>query len=445
MPRLRWVAGMLALAALVAVPLGTGPARAARSTAPTEITYWYPWGGDSKTYEEKRAKDFNATHPGVHASGLYVPPHSGVDNGKLLSAIASGHVPDLVVVDMANSAAVLGYQGGLLDLAPYLKTIGWSANQMLPGAAQLMQYGGKIWAIPETGNLLYFYINKTLFRKAGLDPNKPPTSLAQLDAYAQKLTTHDSKGNLNTIGFIPWAEDGSNPWIWPWVFGANFTKVVNNKVKLTLTDPATIRALDYQAGYAKKYGADKLQTAISGFGAAFSPNDAFIGGKVAMMVGGNWHTEALRTYNPKLDYAVFPIPYPAGGRPNATVFFMNIYMVPVGSKHPLEAVKFALWAGNGSAVIGNENVWRTFSGYKQGPNAPKNIWQTHDDAAYKVTEKLNVSPNATNGPLLPISTQLANDLATAEQKVYYLKSTPLQAMTEVQNRLQPLLDKALHQ
>jgi len=127
------------------------------------------------------------------------------------------------------------------------------------------------------------------------------------------------------------------------------------------------------------------------------------------------------------------------------VFFMNIYMVPVGSKHPLEAVKFALWAGNGSAVIGNENVWRTFSGYKQGPNAPKNIWQTHDDAAYKVTEKLNVSPNATNGPLLPISTQLANDLATAEQKVYYLKSTPMQAMTEVQNRLQPLLDKALHQ
>ena len=94
-------------------------------------------------------------------------------------------------------------------------------------------------------------------------------------------------------------------------------------------------------------------------------------------------------------------------------------MVPAGSKHPLEAVKFAMWAGNGSAVIGNENIWRTFAGYKQGANAPKNIWQQHDDPAYKVTEKLTVSPNAQNPPLLPISAQLTNEMITAEQTVYY--------------------------
>ena len=54
--RLRWVVSALALAAVLAVPAGVTATRAARPAAPVQITYWYPWGGDSKTYEENRAK-----------------------------------------------------------------------------------------------------------------------------------------------------------------------------------------------------------------------------------------------------------------------------------------------------------------------------------------------------------------------------------------------------
>jgi multiple sugar transport system substrate-binding protein len=317
---------------------------------------------------------------------------------------------------------------------------------MIPGVLPLMEYAnGKIWALPETGNLTYFYINRTLFKQAGLNPNKPPTTLAEVDAYAEKLTKLDSKGNFKTIGFIPWAWDGADPWIWPWMFGANFTKVVKGKTMLTLTDPATVRALEYQATYGKKYGVGKLQAAVSSFGNVFSPNDPFISGLSAMMVGSDYHTEALRTYNPKLDYMVSPLPLAPGGRKNATEFSINIYFVPKGSKHPLEAVKFAMWAGNGVAVIGNENIWHTFSGYKQGPHAPKNIWQQRNDPVYKVTEQLLKSPNTTNGPLLPISSQLNNEMQTAAQTVYYGKGSALKTLTDLQNRMQPLLDKALHQ
>jgi len=446
---LRWVVSGLALAAVLAVPAGaraTHAAQVAQPAAPVQITYWYPWGGDSKTFEENRAKTFNATHSDIQATGLYVPPDSGVTNGKLLSAIASGNTPDLVVVQYAYDGAVVGYQGGLTDLTPYLNTVGWKPSQMLPAILPLMQYGAKIWTLPETCNLSYFYYNKTLFRQAGLDPNKPPTTLAEVDADAAKLTKLDSKSRFKTIGFIPWVwEGGADPFMLPIMFGAHFTKVVNGKVKLTLTDPKMLAALNYMAGYSKKYGADKLQTAISGFGNTFSPNDPFIDGQVAMAIGGNYHTEALRTYNPKLDYGVSTLPVAPGGATNVTDFSCNVYMVPAGSKHPLEAVKFAMWAGNGSAVIGNENVWHTFAGYKQGAGAPKNIWQQHNDPVYAVTEKLDVSPNAQNPPLLPISAQLANELTTAEQEVYYGKQTALQAMTDLQNRLQPILDKGLHQ
>jgi multiple sugar transport system substrate-binding protein len=432
-------------AALTAESMLPSVSSASVAKAPVEITYWYPWGGDSKTYEENRAKQFNASQSAIVAKGLYVPPQAGVDNGKLLAAIASGNPPDLVVARIESAPAVLGYQGGLIDLAPYLKATGWTPDKMVPGVLQMMQYGSKIWCLPETGNLTYFYWNRTMFKNAGLDPNKPPTTLAELDAMAEKLTTNDSKGNFKSIGFIPWGWDGLDPWIWPWMFGANFTKTVNGKVMLTLTDPNTIRALNYMASYSKKYGATKLQKAVASFGNIFSPTDPFISGLAAMMVGSDFHTEALRTYNPKLDYMVAPLPTAPGGRTNATEFSVNVYMVPVGSKHPLEAVKFAMWAGNGQAVIGNENVWHTFSGYKLGPNDPKNIWQQRGEPIYKVTDYLLAHGNVTNGPLLPISAQLNNEMGTAEQSVFYLKSTPEKVLTDLQNRMQPLLDKALKQ
>ncbi len=445
--RLRWVIGGVALAAVLAAPAGNRAARAARPAAPVQITYWYPWGGDSKTYEENRAKQFNATHPDIHASGLYVPPDSGVTNGKLLSAIASGNPPDLVVVNNEFAGAVMGYQGGLIDLTPYLATVGWKPSQMLPAILPLMKYGSKIWALPETCNLSYFYWNKTLFRQAGLNPNNPPQTLAEVDADAAKLTKIGSNGKFKTIGFIPWVWEGGqlDPFMFPIMYGAKFTKTVNGKVKLNLTDPKIIAALNYMAGYGKKYGADKLQVAMSGFGSYFSATDPFIGGTVAMAIGSDFHTEAIRTYNPKLDYGVTTIPLAPGGPKNVTDFSCNVYIVPQGSKHPLEAVKFAMWAGNGTAVIGNENIWRTFSGYKQGPDAPKNIWQKNNDPIYKVTELLSASPNAQNPPLLPISAQLSNELQTAEQDVYYGKESALKAMTDLQNRLQPILDKDLHQ
>ncbi len=439
-------------AALAAGSILPGRIDAASAAAPVNISYWFPWGSDSKTYEENRCKQFNATHKDIQATAIYVPPHSGVDNGKLLSAIASGNVPDLVTCDIPSAGAVMGYQGGLMDVTPYLKAAGWSPSQMLPAILQLMEYsGGKIWAMPETGNLNYLYINRTLFKQAGLDPNRPPQTIAELDAMAAKLTVPGSGGKFKTVGFVPWAYEGgggqgtAGVYTWPWVFGGNYTKVVNGKVMLTLNDPAAIRALEWETSYAKKYGADKMQVTVSGTLDPFSPNDLFITGQIAMMVAGNWHTEALRTYNPKLDYAVFPIPYPPGGRKNACLLFMNIYMVPEGAKHPAEAVRFAMWAGNGTAVIGNEDIWRTYSGYKQKPTDPKNKWQRSNDAAYKVTQLLSVSPNATNGPLLPITAQLTNELWAAQQKVIYGQATAQAALTDVQNRLQPLLDQGLKQ
>ena len=62
---------------------------------------------------------------------------------------------------------------------------------------------GDVWAVPSTPTTTAFYWNKDLFRAAGLDPEKPPRTLAELVAMSKKLTLRDAAGNLTQVGFLP--------------------------------------------------------------------------------------------------------------------------------------------------------------------------------------------------------------------------------------------------
>jgi sn-glycerol 3-phosphate transport system substrate-binding protein len=59
---------------------------------------------------------------------------------------------------------------------------------------------GKTWAIPFQRSTPILYYNKDLFRKAGLDPNKPPTNWDELLATAQKATIRNPQGQAATWG-----------------------------------------------------------------------------------------------------------------------------------------------------------------------------------------------------------------------------------------------------
>ncbi|NOG51415.1 MAG: extracellular solute-binding protein [Chloroflexi bacterium] len=53
---------------------------------------------------------------------------------------------------------------------------------------------GQYWSIPTAVRTLALFWNKDLFRAAGLDPEKPPTTLDELVEMAQALTIYDGSG-----------------------------------------------------------------------------------------------------------------------------------------------------------------------------------------------------------------------------------------------------------
>ena len=77
-------------------------------------------------------------------------------------------------------------------------------------------YDGRLYGVPLYADVSALFYNKDLFEKAGLDPNKPPTSLAEIREYADKITAlgGDVKGyflpgscagSLFTVGPLMWA------------------------------------------------------------------------------------------------------------------------------------------------------------------------------------------------------------------------------------------------
>lgn len=431
--------GALVSMALSFVTVGAIVASPSVATASTskQITYWYPWGGTSQTYDLGRVTAFEKANPGVKVNAVYVPPDSGITNGKLLAAIAGHTPPDLVITDSAQEAYALAQSGAVEPITQYLKELHVNVSSFLPGIQKEMQYNGQYYLFPETSNVDLLYYNKTMFKEAGLNPNNPPKTIAQLDADAAKLTKISKSGKIERMGFIPWLDDGGNAWLWGWMFGAHFYNPATRKIELDT--PAMVNMFNWMDTYAKKYDPTKLKSFSSGFGGAFSPDHPFFTGEVAMTVNGNYFGEALRQYAPKLDFGVAAIPAPPGGRYGASDLTTNMYMIPKGAKDPLDALKLAIYSTSGNELASNINVWRTVAA---NPSGEKNgiVWYNKQgqvsDPEYKVVLKVAESPNTETPALTSVATEMSNDLLSIEDQVLYqnAKSGPL--LLQLQNKLQ---------
>ena len=88
---------------------------------------------------------------------------------------------------------------------------------MSPGHKTVATFNDRLYGVPLYADVSALFYNKDLFKKAGLDPTKPPTSLAEIRSYADKITAlgGDTKGyylpgncagcNIFTVGPLMWA------------------------------------------------------------------------------------------------------------------------------------------------------------------------------------------------------------------------------------------------
>src|SRR5450631_723347 len=353
---LRTPAAALALLA-VGGALLCSCSRSQNKQAPRHITYWEKWTGFEGEAMDAVVDDFNAKEV-AHAKidPNYAPIEvekvtiSNVEQ-KLLIAIAGGNPPDLAG-NYSFYVAAYADGGALTDLGPMLSKAGFDRSAYIEHYMKLGEYRGKTWAVPIVPESIALLTNKRLFREAGLDPEHPPTTIEELDAFSEKLTkwevtlpsgekkietgylpeVPESQKRLIQAGFLP-----GEPGLWSYGWGNFFGgSLVDGPEKITAADPRNVQAFDWVASYSKNLGIGVTKRFRSGFGNFASPQNAFLSGKVAMVLQGVWMHNFIEKYAPGLQWGAAPFPYPAGHPELAftTNADADVLVIPKGSAHP---------------------------------------------------------------------------------------------------------------
>ncbi|MGW3093230.1 ABC transporter substrate-binding protein [Streptomyces sp. NPDC001102] len=155
-----------------------------------------------KDYFEGVIADFEKKYPATHVKWVDQPAEGYAD--KISADAAGGTLPDVVNVS-PDLVAPLAKAGLALDLdkaaAKYKKEYlaGAWASHRIPGMTGTYAFP---WYL-NTGPLFY---NKSLFKKAGLDPETPPKTYDDLFADALELAKK-SDGKVATLANVPTIED----------------------------------------------------------------------------------------------------------------------------------------------------------------------------------------------------------------------------------------------
>lgn len=407
------------------------PAKASDSAKATEapkaktveVSYWFPHGNQTdKTALEKAIDSFNKANPGIKVTGEFVGG-SGSGQGitdKLTTAINGGNPPDVVLFDRFM-VGQWGAAGLFEDITTLADANGVKKEKFYDFAWQEASYKGKLYALPFDTDDRALYYNKKMFKEAGLDPEKPPLTIEDLDKYAEKLTKKEGN-RYKILGFIPWLSQG---WLytWGWSFGGQFQD--KNNGKITANDPNIVKALEWETTYAKKYNIEAVTNFANASGGDINP---FSAGMVAMMISGPWEISGFKDFK-DLDYGVSYVPTPTGSNFASWAGGWS-YVVPKGAKNKDAAVKFGAFmaVGEGARIYGEDTTH--FMSYKDLND--KFEW-VKKDTRFKIF--VDLFPKSYCRPPIPKGQLLWDELATATDNALNGKGTPKELLDKVTDKV----------
>ena len=313
---------------------------------------------------------FETRHPGVTVhEAIYL---GTMDAQRLMTAIAGGAPPDLLVADRFSIGS-WAQRKAFLPLDKFIaaserdnssawspgttrhgemKAKGGSSHRVegaQPGGRtgiyarnfyracwQEATYRGQVYGIPmDTDDRLLFY-NCNLLKRAGFVNQAghavPPKTWKQLEHYAAVLTHHDPYGNLTQLGFAP---NYGNSWLYMYAFldGGRFMNRAGTRV--TMDSPAVVRALQFMGRLYDLVGG--ISRADAFLSSTSAPElDPFLTGRIAMEINVGGFVQLIAQYRPYMEFAVALPPTPSG-RHRVTWSGGFAYSIPVGSTHPRTA------------------------------------------------------------------------------------------------------------
>jgi ABC-type glycerol-3-phosphate transport system substrate-binding protein len=328
---------VIAALALTMLECGSGDKDDGRTT----IVFWHSFVSNTVPAFNELVRTFEEEHPTIRLKAQYIPTGDGLIQ-KLITAVQSRTAPDVCWIH-ADFLDKLVEADAIFRMEEFLNgPDGIPAAEMAdiyPALLEGATWCGTLYALPMEATSLALFYNRDLFRKAGLNPDKPPQTWDELRTYARLLTVDaGNDGNVEQYGFFVPVFPSSGPLnIWmnlqwtPFLWQAGGVEINEAQTALLVNSEAGVKALTlWKTIY------DDLN--FSRYGLAHDVG--FASQNLAMILDGPWDLPRFRQMR-NVDWAVAPLPAGPAGR--ATYIAGEHLALFKQSAHPREAWVFMKW------------------------------------------------------------------------------------------------------
>jgi multiple sugar transport system substrate-binding protein len=360
--------------------MGDGPTL--NTSVSGEVEFWHHWSSPLRRNAIRRViAACKVALPNINVTEV-AKPFGEVWTANTAAVAAGSGMPDVLVSDrpkLPQDAANNIYT----NLQDWADRDNVKAEQFWPFTWEQTLYQGDTYGVPFETDVRVLFYNKVAFQEAGLDPNTPPKTWAEVEQYADKLDKKNADGSYARIGFFPLQGNVS-----PTILGyTNDVEWISEDGQVQINSPKAVETLNWVKKWVDRYGGWQN---IQAFRATFQspPNDAFMSGKVAMIVDVNGYASQLNFYNPqvtkedgsrtRLDWAVSDVPYNTDKSSYSGGFSFSIPRGADGAEAAWEFIKcasgtegaaswsrdtYAMSANVAAAndpVLGSDPIWRFF-------------------------------------------------------------------------------------
>jgi multiple sugar transport system substrate-binding protein len=283
------VVALLALVAAMAIPSQSAAQQ-------KKLVFWTHWdqNPDFNKWYETKGKEF-AKKSGYEVEVVTIP-YQGYEAKYLAAFMAKSGAPDMF---MGMTHHWCG-QYDFCDKMPDDLAKIWEENlpkYMLPvGKWQNARYGMPI----EHGNFQQMYINVDMFKKAGLNPDRPPKTFDEWLVAMKKLTTGEQQVGfaIRSKGHPVGITDKFLPFAHAW--GARMLSPNLDKATGFANSPEMIAALTFFSNLVVK---DKVASLAFG-----NPEDAFGQKRAAVIFRESWFYGWVKKNAPDVNFKVYALP-----------------------------------------------------------------------------------------------------------------------------------------
>jgi ABC-type glycerol-3-phosphate transport system substrate-binding protein len=278
------------------------------SSAPVTVVVSNQPSADQKealaTFKQSIA-DFEAAHPNITVEGS----ETAWDAETFQALLASGDLPTVLTVPFTEPQGLIS-RGQISDITSELKQIGL-LDKLNPSALSIAQdTNGETYGVPIDAYALGLVYNRALFKKAGLDPDNPPTTWDGVRAAAAAITKA-----TGTPGFATMTTSNTGGWM----LGAmtySYGGALQNDEGTEATINTTASQSALQLLHDMRFGDGSIGDTV--LYDMTSISQAFAAGKVGMFIGApvNYQFAVVTNGMDPDDFGMGPMPT---GSSDATV------------------------------------------------------------------------------------------------------------------------------